>query len=164
MIRFKIEPTPSHYNLVLRALRQDNEIEKMLRMAMSIIQKGDSKINGNTFEIIIEALLEAQMWKQTLAMLNIMEKFGFKPQIQVRPMCQYMFIQSQCSRLYLLCYNVTVGLCLVNRATRKGSAVQSRPCALQSHGTGWVRLLREFCPQRYEANLTFLIAYPILND
>ena len=68
---------------MLRALRQDNAIDKMLRMAMSIIQREDAKINGNTFEIVIEALLEEKMWKQTLSMLNIMEKYGFKPQIQV---------------------------------------------------------------------------------
>ena len=55
----------------------------MLKMALSIIQKDDVKINGNTFEIVIEALLEAKMWKQTLSLLNIMEKFGFKPQLQV---------------------------------------------------------------------------------
>ena len=50
---------------------------------MSIIQKEDVKVNSNTFEIVIEALLEANMWKQTLQLLNIMDKFGFKPQLQV---------------------------------------------------------------------------------
>lgn len=83
MIKCKLEPTASHYNLVLRALRQDNQIEKMLKMAMSIIEKEQAKINANTFEIVIEALLEAKLWKQTLSMISLMEKYGFKPQIQV---------------------------------------------------------------------------------
>lgn len=83
MIKFKLEPSASHYNLVLRALRAQGDIQKMLKVSLSIIQKEDAKINSNTFEIVIEALLEANMWKQTLQLLNIMEKYGFKPQLQI---------------------------------------------------------------------------------
>ena len=38
--------------------------DKMYRMVVDICKKEGAKINGNTFELVIEALLEIDQWKE----------------------------------------------------------------------------------------------------
>ena len=82
MHRSNLEPTAAHYNLVLRTLRAENYIDKMFKMVVAISAKEGARINLNTFEIVIEALLETDKWKEALLIVKTMEKMGFKPTIE----------------------------------------------------------------------------------
>ncbi len=83
MYRAGLEPTASHYNLVLRTMRAEGYTDKMYRMAMQISKKEGAKINGNTFELVIEALLELDKWQEALGILTIMEDTQFKPTLAI---------------------------------------------------------------------------------
>lgn len=63
----------------------------MVRMLLAISVREDAKINGNTFELVIEALLEQGDWKQTLQTLQIMERFKLKPSLSVRDDIMILF-------------------------------------------------------------------------
>merc|ERR1711871_985272 len=83
MYKTGLEPAASHYNLVLRTMRAEGYIDKMYRMVVEICKKDGAKINGNTFELVIEALLEKGKWKEALETLNLMDKMQFKPSLSV---------------------------------------------------------------------------------
>ena len=83
MYKAGLEPTASHYNLVLRTMRAEGYIDKMYRMVMSISKKEGARINGNTFELVIEALLEQDKWQEALTILSTMEDLQFKPSLAV---------------------------------------------------------------------------------
>lgn len=83
MHRSQIEPTAAHYNLVLRTLRAENYVDKMFKMVMAISSKEGARINSNTFELTIEALMEVDKWKESLLLLRTMERLGFKPSLEV---------------------------------------------------------------------------------
>lgn len=83
MHRSHIEPTAAHYNLVLRTLRAENYVDKMFKMVMAISSKEGARINCNTFELTIEALMEVDKWKESLLLLRTMERLGFKPSLEV---------------------------------------------------------------------------------
>merc|ERR1711871_461587 len=83
MYRTGLEPAASHYNLVLRTMRAEGYAEKMYRMIIDICKKEGAKINGNTFELVIEALLEDDKWKEALATFSLMEDMQFKPSLAV---------------------------------------------------------------------------------
>ena len=83
MYRTGLEPAASHYNLVLRTMRAEGYIDKMYRMVVDICKKDGAKINGNTFELVIEALLEIDKWKEALTTLSLMENMQFKPSLAV---------------------------------------------------------------------------------
>lgn len=83
MYRTGLEPAASHYNLVLRTMRAEGYIDKMYRMVVDICKKEGAKINGNTFELVIEALLEIDQWKEALSTLSLMEDMQFKPSLAV---------------------------------------------------------------------------------
>jgi len=55
----------------------------MFKMVMAISTKEGAKINCNTFELVIEAQLEADKWKEALLLLKTMENLSFKPSLQV---------------------------------------------------------------------------------
>lgn len=79
MMRLDLEPAPIHYNLVMRTLKAEGFTDKMYKMAMVMSAKGGAKVNSNTFELVIEALLEDGKWAETLHIIAEMEKQGFKP-------------------------------------------------------------------------------------
>lgn len=83
MYRTGLEPAASHYNLVLRTMRAEGYIDKMYRMIVDICKKEGAKINGNTFELVIEALLDGDKWKEALSTLSLMEEMQFKPSLAV---------------------------------------------------------------------------------
>ena len=83
MYRAGLEPTASHYNLVLRTMRAEGYTDKMYRMAKQISKKEGAKINGNTFELVIEALLEHGKWREALSILAIMDDTQFKPSLAI---------------------------------------------------------------------------------
>jgi pentatricopeptide repeat protein len=83
MYKIGLEPAASHYNLVLRTMRAEGYIDKMYRMVVEICKKEGAKINGNTFELVIEALLGQGKWKEALSTLGLMEDMGFKPSLAV---------------------------------------------------------------------------------
>lgn len=56
----------------------------MYKMLIVISKKENAKINANSFELVIEALLEKGDWKQTLILLQIMEKLQIRPSLSVR--------------------------------------------------------------------------------
>jgi hypothetical protein len=55
----------------------------MMRMVAAISSRDDAKVNGNTFELVLEALLENGEWKKSLTVLSIMEKLRLKPSLQI---------------------------------------------------------------------------------
>ena len=55
----------------------------MYRMVVSISKKEGAKINGNTFELVIEALLEQDKWQEALSILSTMEDTQFKPSLAI---------------------------------------------------------------------------------
>jgi hypothetical protein len=63
MYRNKLEPTAAHYNLVIRTLKAEGYVEKMFKMVMAVSFKEGARINGNTFELCIEAVIEQGQWK-----------------------------------------------------------------------------------------------------
>merc|ERR1711871_679838 len=83
MYRTGLEPAASHYNLVLRTMRAEGYIDKMYRMVVDICKKDGAKINGNTFELVIEALLEQDKWQEALSILSTMEDTQFKPSLAI---------------------------------------------------------------------------------
>ena len=83
MYTANLEPIATHYNLVLRTLRDEGYIDKMYKMAIAIGKKADAKVNTNTFELTIEALLGEDRWKEALVILKIMETMHFKPTLGV---------------------------------------------------------------------------------
>jgi len=83
MYKSGIEPSASHYNLVLRTLRSEGYIDKMYKMVIAIANKEGAKINGNTFELVIEALLDVDKWQQALLLLRTMDQSSFRPSLSV---------------------------------------------------------------------------------
>jgi len=55
----------------------------MYRMVLAISSKEDAKINSNTFELVIESLLLDGNWKQSLVLLQNMERLKLKPSLEV---------------------------------------------------------------------------------
>ena len=97
MQRQNIEPSAAHYNLVIRTLKSQGYLDKMFKMVMTISLKEGAKINGNTFELVIEALLEASKWKEALLVISAMDKSSYKPSIQV---CVLLLEQLEKARQY----------------------------------------------------------------
>lgn len=84
MYKNKVDPSAAHYNLVLRTLKAQGYVDKMFQMVIAITSKDkDVKINSNTFELVIEALLEESKWKESLLLVRTMEKLSFTPSIRV---------------------------------------------------------------------------------
>ena len=83
MYRHQLEPNAAHFNLVLRTLKAEGFVDKMFKMVMALTAKDDSKVNGNTFEIVMEAMLEKGKWKEPLILLRTMDKFGLKASMAV---------------------------------------------------------------------------------
>ena len=52
-------------------------------MVMTISAKDDARLNGNTFEIVMEAMLEEGKWREPLLLLRTMERLGFKATMNV---------------------------------------------------------------------------------
>jgi pentatricopeptide repeat protein len=85
MAQYRVEPTASHYNLVVRSLKAQGFTDRMFKMVLGISQKetARSKINSNTFEIVIESMLEVDKWKEAMILVQTMEKLDFKPSVQI---------------------------------------------------------------------------------
>lgn len=85
MAKYRVEPTASHYNLVIRSLKAQGFTDRMFKMVIGISQKetAKSKINSNTFEIVIESMLAADKWKEAMILVQTMEKLDFKPSVQI---------------------------------------------------------------------------------
>jgi len=92
-----VEPTAAHYNLVLRTLRSEGYTDKMFKMVMAITLKDEVKINGNTFELVIEALLGESKWKESLILIKTMDKLGLKPSLET---CVSLVEQLEKARQY----------------------------------------------------------------
>ena len=92
MSKVDIEPNAAHINLVIRSLKAQGFTERMFKMVLNISQKDGAKINSNTFEIVIEALLAEARWKESLVLIRAMERLSFKPSLQVRLIYTYFCI------------------------------------------------------------------------
>ena len=77
-----IEPSAAHYNLVLRTLKAAGYAEKMYRMLIGLNAREGSKINVNSYELTIEALLEGNMWKEALLIIKLMNQSVFQPSLE----------------------------------------------------------------------------------
>ena len=73
------------YTLITRYVnkRLQGYVEKMFRMVMAISVKENIRLNGNTFELVIEELLRENKWKESLLVIRAMEQHSFKPSIAV---------------------------------------------------------------------------------
>jgi len=97
MHKSNIEPNAAHYNLVIRTLRAEGYTDKMFKMVMAISRKEDAKINGNTFEIVMESLLAESRWKESVQLIRVMDSFGFQPSINI---CVSLVEQLEKARQY----------------------------------------------------------------
>ncbi len=77
-----IEPSAAHYNLVLRTLKAAGFAEKMYRMLLGLSAREGSKINVNSYELTIEALLGENMWKEALLIIKLMNQSVFQPSLE----------------------------------------------------------------------------------
>jgi pentatricopeptide repeat protein len=77
-----IEPSAAHYNLVLRTLKAAGYAEKMYRMLIGLSAKEGSRINVNSYELTIEALLDIGMWKESLLIVKLMNQSVFQPSLE----------------------------------------------------------------------------------
>jgi len=83
MYRHRLEPSAAHYNLVIRTLRAEGYVDKMFKMVMAISHKEGAKINANTFELVIEAVLEVGQWREALLLIQSMERLSFRPSMDI---------------------------------------------------------------------------------
>lgn len=49
---------------------------------MAISHKEGAKINANTFELAIEAIIEKEQWREALLLIQGMERLDLKPSMQ----------------------------------------------------------------------------------
>jgi hypothetical protein len=84
MQRKMIEPSAAHYNLVLRTLKSNGYAEKMYKMLVSLCSKEGVRLNANSYELTIEALLEQGMWKEALIIIKLMNQSVFIPTLEVK--------------------------------------------------------------------------------
>ena len=83
MYRNRMEPSPAHYNLVIRTLKVEGYVDKMFKMVMAISHKEGARINANTFELVIEAVLEKEQWREALLLIQSMERLDFQPSLEI---------------------------------------------------------------------------------
>lgn len=55
----------------------------MFKMVMTLSVKIGVKLNSNTFELVIETLLQHNKWKEALLLIRTMDTLGYKPSIGV---------------------------------------------------------------------------------
>jgi hypothetical protein len=55
----------------------------MFKMVMSLTSQPDARLNGNTFELALEALLEHTRWKEALLLVQTMDRAGHHPSLGV---------------------------------------------------------------------------------
>lgn len=97
MHKSRVEPTAAHYNLVIRTLRAQGYVDKMFRMVVAISLKDGARINGNTFELVVEALLEQDRWRESLQLVGVMDRMGYKPSLGL---CLSLLDQLERARQY----------------------------------------------------------------
>ena len=78
-----LEPSAAHYNLVLRTLKANKFADKMYRMLISLASKENARINGNSYELTIEALLDEDLWKEALLIIKLMNQSIYQPSLEV---------------------------------------------------------------------------------
>lgn len=84
MQRRNLEPTAAHYNLVLRTLKASGYVDKMFKMICGLSMKESPRINGNSYELTVEALLDQNMWKESLAVVKIMSiRSTYQPSLDI---------------------------------------------------------------------------------
>ena len=83
MIEVGLAPTAAHYNLVLRSLKEAGKAEMMFRMITMLSNRDGAKINGNSIELTIEALLEKDMWREAIVMVSSMEEMSFQLSLEL---------------------------------------------------------------------------------
>eukprot|EP00596_Hydrurales_sp_CCMP1899_P000718 CAMPEP_0119044370 /NCGR_PEP_ID=MMETSP1177-20130426/30952_1 /TAXON_ID=2985 /ORGANISM="Ochromonas sp, Strain CCMP1899" /LENGTH=540 /DNA_ID=CAMNT_0007014397 /DNA_START=865 /DNA_END=2487 /DNA_ORIENTATION=+ len=108
MYRNKLEPTAAHYNLVIRTLKAEGYVEKMFKMVMAVSYKEGARINGNTFELCIEAVIEQGQWKEALLLIQSMERLSFKPSMQTYVSLVELLEKARQYRAVLALYRVMV--------------------------------------------------------
>lgn len=78
----KMTPTAMHLNQVLLVLRNARKLDGMLSLIFETIKNDATQINGNSFEIVLEGLLNENRWDEALEIALEMEKLGFQPSMQ----------------------------------------------------------------------------------
>ena len=74
----------------------------MFKMVMSISEKEGAKVNGNTFEIVMEPLIEEGKWRESLTLIGAMERLDIRPTMAVRNLffCLIVAIKQPFARQY----------------------------------------------------------------
>ena len=106
-----IEPSAAHYNLVLRTLKANGYAEKMYRMLLSLDGKEGSRINGNSYELTIEALLDEGMWKESLLIVKLMNQSIFQPSLDVSKILMLPEMRLMCIHLSALTHRILQSHC-----------------------------------------------------
>ena len=103
MQRKGMEPSAAHYNLVLRTLKANGYAEKMYRMLISLYSKENVRLNANSYELTLEALLELNMWKEALIIVKLMNKSVFAPSLEVANFI-FLFTAAQFLHCKITCF------------------------------------------------------------
>jgi hypothetical protein len=69
----------------------------MFKMVMSLTSQPDARLNGNTFELVLETLLEHTRWKEALLLVQTMDRAGHQPSLGV---CVLLVEQLERAREY----------------------------------------------------------------
>jgi pentatricopeptide repeat protein len=83
MIRNGIEPSPAHYNLVLRTLKVGKMAPMMFRMINALGARDNAKINGNSYELVIEALVDEGLWRESMVLVAEMDKRDYTLRLEL---------------------------------------------------------------------------------
>jgi pentatricopeptide repeat protein len=78
MVEVGLSPSAAHYNLVLRSLKAAGRSEAMFKMVTVLCSKEEPKINANSLELTVEALLDKELWKEALMVVSSMEEMSFQ--------------------------------------------------------------------------------------
>lgn len=77
----------------------------MFKMVMTLSVKIGVKLNSNTFELVIETLLQHNKWKEALLLIRTMDALGYKPSIGVCVVLVEMLERAKEYKAVLALYN-----------------------------------------------------------
>jgi pentatricopeptide repeat domain-containing protein 1 len=87
MAKLNVTATVSHYNIVLRALKEGKYIDKMYRMVLALsrsgCQSGSFQVNFNTFQIALEKLISLERCHECMVLIKEMDRHNLQPDLQL---------------------------------------------------------------------------------
>jgi pentatricopeptide repeat protein len=87
MAKLNVTATVSHYNIVMRALREGGYFDKMYRMVLALsrsgCKSGSYQVNFNTFQIALEKLITLERCHECMVLIKEMDRHHLQPDLQL---------------------------------------------------------------------------------